>query len=72
LKYNKKSQNRGNTVFWSGLLALAIGAVGVWITVKNNDSDNLDPNDAIRDKAIAKLAFSISGEILKTIGARTG
>jgi hypothetical protein len=53
-------------------LALAIGAVGVWITVKNNDSDNIDPNDAIRDKAIAKLAFSISGEILKTIGARTG
>lgn len=72
MKYNEKSQNRGNTVFWSGLLALAIGAVGVWITVKNKDSDNLDPNDAIRDKAIAKLAFGILGEILKTIGARTG
>jgi len=71
LKNNEKSQNKGNTVFWSGLLALAIGAVGVWITIKNNDGDNLDPKDR-RDKAIANLPFGISGEILKNLGARTG
>lgn len=72
MKNKEKSQNTDNTIFWSGLLALAIGALGIWITSKNNDCDNVDPNDIIRDKAIAKLALGVSGEMLKTIGERTG
>jgi Co/Zn/Cd efflux system component len=71
LKIIEKSQNTDNTVFWSGILALAIGAIGVWITNKNSDRDNMSSDDTIRNKSIAKLAFGISGELLKTIGERT-
>ncbi|TVP39346.1 hypothetical protein [Candidatus Nitrosocosmicus arcticus] len=68
MENNHKSQNTGNSDFWSGLLALAKGAVGVWIIIKDNGNNSFGNNDIVKNKAIAKIPFSISGEIFKTVG----